>query len=278
MKTFTLEAPAKLNLSLQVVARRDDGYHEIDTLMVKLPGLADLLDFAESEEFAFRCEASGVPADESNLVIKAVRAYEAAAGIPCKCSISLRKCIPHGAGLGGGSSDAAATLLGLNRLHDFKLGVESLHEIAAGLGSDIPFFLTAGAARCTGRGEKIQAVPSPPAMPVLLLKPSFSIPTPDAYKRWKSSVQLPGIRYAVQDFNGVSMVNDLERPVFEKHRFLAELKEWLLDRKETAAAMMSGSGSTVFAILHDPASAHTLAAAARAELDPGLWHWSGITG
>ena len=277
MKNFTLEAPAKLNLSLQVVARRDDGYHEIDTLMVKLPGLADLLQFAESEEFGFRCEAAGVPGDENNLVMKAVRAYETAAGISCKCSISLIKRIPPGAGLGGGSSDAAATLLGLNRLHDFKLGVESLHQIAAGLGSDIPFFLTSGAARCTGRGEIIQALPSPTSMPVLLLKPSFGIPTPDAYRRWQSSEQIPGIRYEAQEIGGVTLMNGLERPVFEKHRFLAELKEWLLDRGETAGALMSGSGSTVFAILKDPGDGDALASAARIELDPGLWHWSGKT-
>lgn len=277
MKNFILQAPAKLNLSLRVLGRRDDGFHEIDTLMVKLPGLADELEFREAEDFSFKCDDPGVPQDDGNLVVKAVNAYESAAGIRCKCSISLRKTIPHGAGLGGGSSDAAMTLLGLNRLHGYPLGVETLHNLAASLGSDIPFFLTSGAARCSGRGDKIEPVPSPPTLSILLLKPTFGVATPDAYGRWKQSFQIPGIRYAPQEIQGITLLNDLERPVFEKHRFLAELKQWLLDRRETAAALMSGSGSTVFAVLHDGADANALAASARAELDPTLWHWAGFS-
>ena len=277
MKHFTLKAPAKLNLDLRILRKREDGFHEIDTLMVKLPGLADEIEFAEAELFSFTCDAPDVPGDESNLVVKAVRAYESAAGIDCRCSIFLKKIIPHGAGLAGGSSDAATTLLGLNRLHDFKLGVEKLHEIAAKLGSDIPFFLVSGAARCTGRGEIIHPVPSPPALRVLLLKPTFNVSTPDAYKRWKQSLEIPGVRYGPQDLRGVTMENALERPVFEKHRFLAEVKEWLLGRREIIAAMMSGSGSTIFAVLEEEADAESLAKAARVELDPGLWHWVGMT-
>ena len=169
-------------------------------------------------------------------------------------------------------------MLGINRLHGFKLGVEALHQVAASLGSDIPFFLTTGAARCTGRGEIIQPVPPPPSLPILLLKPSFAVATPDAYRRWQDSEEIPGIRYGPQTMGKSVLVNDLERPVFQKHRFLAELKEWLLQRRETAAALMSGSGSTVFAVLNDPGQAESLAAAARTELDPGLWSWSGMTG
>lgn len=278
MSTLTLQAPAKLNLSLRVLGRREDGFHEIDTLMVKLPGLADQIEFHESGIFSFACDDPGVPGDESNLVVKAVRAYEAATGISCKHSISLKKVVPHGAGLGGGSSDAATTLHGLNRLYGYALAVDPLMELAGKLGSDIPFFLASGAARCTGRGEKIEQLPSPPSLRVLLLKPSFGVSTPDAYRRWKDSCELPGISYASQNFSGVSLVNDLERPVFQKHQFLAEVKQWLLSRRETAAALMSGSGSTIFAVLHEGADAEILAKAARFELDPGLWHWSGLIG
>jgi 4-diphosphocytidyl-2-C-methyl-D-erythritol kinase len=243
MNTFTLKAPAKLNLSLRVLSKRDDGFHEIDTLMVKLPGLADELDFTEADDFSFKCDDPSVPGDHGNLVVKAAKAFEAATGVRCKCAISLKKIIPHGAGLGGGSSDAAMTLLGLNRLLNHPLGVETLHQLAASLGSDIPFFLTTGAARCTGRGEKIELAPAPPALSVLLLKPSFGVETPDAYKRWKQSFELPGVHYTPQQVQGISLVNDLECPVFEKHRFLAELKQWLLERRETAAALMSGCGA-----------------------------------
>lgn len=277
MSTLTLQAPAKLNLALRVLGKRDDGFHEIDTLMVKLPGLADQLEFQESGGFSFHCDDSGIPGDASNLVVKAVRAYETASGIPCRFAITLKKNIPSGAGLGGGSSDAATTLIGLEQLHDAKLGAARLHELAASLGSDIPFFLGPGAARCTGRGEIIEPAPSPPAMRVLLLKPWFSVPTPDAYVRWGESQELPGVRYGPQDIAGVSIVNDLERPVFGKHRFLAELKEWLLDRRETAAALLCGSGSTVFAVLHEDADSDTLVRCARHHLDPGLWCWTGKT-
>ena len=278
MSTLTLHAPAKLNLSLRILGKRDDGFHEIDTLMVKLPGLKDQLDFVESGTFSFHCDEPGVPGDSHNLVCKAVRAYETAAGIPCNFAITLKKNIPHGAGLGGGSSDAATTLLGLDQLHGGKLGPARLHEIAASLGSDVPFFLTPGAARCTGRGETITRVPSPAAIRVLLLKPWFSVPTPDAYSRWSDSAELPGILYAPQEIHGIALANDLERPVFAKHRFLAELKQWLLERRETTAALLCGSGSTLFAVLNDDADSVALAKCAKHELDPGLWHWTGTSG
>lgn len=277
MSTLNLQAPAKLNLSLRVIAKREDGFHEIDTLMVKLPGLSDTVAFEEAECFSFQCDDSSLRTDESNLVVKAVRAYEAASGLACKFRISLKKSIPHGAGLGGGSSDSAITLLGLDQLHDHRLGLKRLHQIAATLGSDIPFFMKPGAARCSGRGEIISSAPSPAPIRVLLLKPSFGVPTPDAYGRWSESRELPGVPYASQELDDVTLVNDLERPVFEKHRFLAELKQWLLMRDECAAALLAGSGSTVFAILREGASPDELARAARHELDPGLWHWTGKT-
>ncbi len=278
MSSLTLHAPAKLNLSLRVLGKRDDGFHELDTLMVKLPGLADQLDFKETGGFSFHCDDPGIPGDEANLVVKAARAYEAAADASCRYAITLKKNIPHGAGLGGGSSDAASTLLGLDQLHEGKLGAARLHELAASIGSDIPFFLTPGAARCSGRGETIETTPAPPAMRVLLLKPRFNVATPDAYGRWIGSRELPGVLYSPQEIAGASLVNDLERPVFGKHRFLAELKQWLLERRETTAALLSGSGSTVFAILHEDTDAEALAKCARHELDPGFWHWAGTTG
>jgi len=273
MKSLTLSAPAKLNLSLRLLGKREDGFHDIDTLMVKLPGLADTLTFTEAESFAFECHAPGVPTDDTNLVVKAARAFESALGQPLEVRIALEKHIPHGAGLAGGSSDAATTLLGLNEWHGSPLDLEKLAEIAATLGSDIPFFLHPGAARCTGRGEIIQEVDSPPPFPVILLKPSFGVSTPEAYKHWKDSAELPKIRYSAQQIEGITLVNDLERPVFQKHRFLAELKQWLLSRREVRAALMSGSGSTLFAILHSAADADVVIQAALDRMDPTLWSW-----
>ena len=217
MNSFTLQAPAKLNLSLRILGKRDDGFHEIDTLMVKIQSLTDEIEFQEAKKFSFVCDDFSVPSDERNLVVKAVRAYENAAKVECKWAISLKKRIPHGAGLGGGSSDAAATLLGMNRIYDSKLSEESLGTLGASLGSDVSFFLMDGPARCVGRGEKI--LPAPPISPlrVLLLKPCFEVATPDAYQRWESSLEIPGISYAPQNFAGINLINDLERPVFGKH-------------------------------------------------------------
>ncbi len=278
MSPLTLQAPAKLNLTLRVLGRRDDGFHEIDTLMVKLPGLADTLAFSGSDGLSLSCDDVSLPVGEGNLVIKAARAYESAAGIECKFAISLQKRIPHGAGLGGGSSDAAATLLALDALHEGKLGPQRLRELAARIGSDVPFFVEAGAARCSGRGEKIEPVVALPQLRILLLKPAFAVETPDAYRRWQESAELPCINYQPQSVGGLELVNDLERPVFAKHRFLAELKQWLLARDECAAALLAGSGSTIFAVLREGADASSLAKAARDELDAGLWSWSGETG
>ncbi len=277
-ETLVIEAPAKLNLSLRVLRRRDDGFHDIDSLMVRVPGLCDRLSLTPAEEDSFTCDDPSVPADGSNLVLKALEAFRHASGFPGKFAIHLEKSIPHGAGLGGGSSDAAATLRALDQLHGEALGTERLMEIGASLGSDIPFFLGPAAARASGRGERIEAAASPPQMPVLLLKPSFGVATPDAYRRWSDSRELAGIRYTPQAFSWGELVNDLERPVFWKHLFLAEMKAWLLSRPEVEAALMSGSGSTMFALLRHPGAAPAVIAAARAELDPTLWAWSGTIG
>jgi 4-diphosphocytidyl-2-C-methyl-D-erythritol kinase len=279
MNTLLIDAPAKLNLSLRVLGKRDDGFHEIDTLMVKLPGLADRLEFQPDSEFSFTCDDPSLPADEDNLVVRAVRAYDQAAGITSRLAIRLTKKIPHGAGLGGGSSDAAATLSALDQLNASKLGSARLLELAAALGSDIPFFLHPGAARCTGRGEILSQVkPAPAPVPLVIFKPAFLVPTVDAYRRWSGSCELPGVTYAIQDPQGLGLVNDLERPVFEKHRFLAELKEWLLARREVRGALLCGSGSAVFAVLTEDADAAHLTKAAHHELDPELWTWSGHSG
>jgi len=276
MSTLTLQAPAKLNLSLRVLRSRDDGFHEIDTLMVKLPGLHDQIEISPAKSFTFECDDATLPTNEENLVVKAVRAYEKAAKTTCKYAVSLKKTIPHGAGLGGGSSDAATVLLGLDQLHEGKLGPARLRNLAATLGSDVPFFLTPGSARCTGRGEILKSETAPP-LRILIVKPPFAVSTPDAYKRWSSSKELPAIRYAPQEVGGVSLVNDLERPVFAKHLFLAEVKEWLLGRRETTAALLCGSGSAIFALLQEDADPEDLARCARHELDPGFWHWAGKT-
>lgn len=272
-----LAAPAKLNLSLEILGKRPDGYHELRSLMVRLPALADRITLKKARTFSFTCDDPSLPLGETNLIVKAVRAFEAATATTCTLHIHLEKRVPHGAGLGGGSSDAASVLLGLNQLHSAPLTEQELTHRAGTFGSDIPFFITPGPSWCTGRGEKIEPAENIPPLPVLLLKPSFGVSTQDAYGRFAYGRPLPDIPYATQKAGNLTLVNDLERPVFAKHRFLAEIKHWLLHQPAVSAALMSGSGSTVFAILRNLGDAPAIATAARRELDPSLWSWSGLS-
>jgi 4-diphosphocytidyl-2C-methyl-D-erythritol kinase len=188
-------SPAKLNLSLRVLSKRPDGFHEIETLMVKLPGLADEITILPSDQFSFTCSDPSLPTDSRNLAVKAVEALAEKTGHPQHYQIHLEKRIPHGAGLGGGSSNAATVLLALNSQLANPLSPQELHELAATIGSDVPFFLYAGAAWCRGRGEIIEAAPAPPALPIVLFKPGFSVSTADAYHNCLEAEPLPGIRY-----------------------------------------------------------------------------------
>lgn len=273
-----LHAPAKINLSLKVLGKREDGYHAIETVMLPL-SLADtlVLERASAPGIHFTCSDPSVPGDDSNLVVKAARLFYNAVGLQPSIKIELEKRVPHGAGLGGGSSDAATTLLGLNALHAHNgsglLEAASLQALAAQIGSDVPFFLYQGPALCKGRGEIVE--PLPPStftepLPLLLVKPGFGVPTPWAYSRWKEARELPGIDYAPQHFPWGEMVNDLERPVFEKYLFLATLRQWLQEQPESVGGLMSGSGATCFALLRDAADGPALEARVKAEFGP-VW-------
>ncbi|MGE9269697.1 MAG: 4-(cytidine 5'-diphospho)-2-C-methyl-D-erythritol kinase [Verrucomicrobiales bacterium] len=271
------EAPAKLNLSLRILRKRDDGFHDLESIMVTLPGLHDLLSIETAAEDSFHCDTEGVPTDATNLVVRAIDCFRKKTGFVDRFTVHLEKNIPHGAGLGGGSSDAAFALKAVNELTGQRLSHGDLEILAAELGSDVPFFLGEGWAKVSGRGEQIEICEPPLSMPVLLLKPSFGVSTPVAYQSWLSAKEIPGVPYRAQDSPAGLLVNDLERPVYEKHRFLAELKMWLLDREEVDAALMSGSGSTVFAVLREEGVASTVVEAARREVDPQLWSWWGWT-
>lgn len=264
------QASAKINLSLEVREKRADGFHEIETLIVPI-SLADTLTITPAEAFSFSCDEPNVPADESNLVVRAARIFAAHSGCEPRVKIELQKCIPHGAGLGGGSSDAATTLLALNQLFNTNLNHQNLAQLAAELGSDVPVFIFGSAAKCRGRGEIVEPVHFQHRLPLLLLKPPFGVPTPWAYQRWSGSHELPDVQYAAQEFSWGQLVNDLERPAFEKYIFLAALKNWLLAQPETDGALMSGSGSTLFAILKSEAAAPAVAEKARAHFGESLW-------
>src|SRR4030095_1171269 len=169
------------------------------------------------------------------------------------------------------SSDAASTLLALSELCETKLPREALGEMAETIGSDVPFFIFQSAAKCKGRGERVTPLKLRERLPILLLKPAFEVSTAWAYSRWQDSLEIPGVSHEAQEFAGQTFVNDLEPSVFGKFVFLAQLKMWLLDQSEVGAALMSGSGSTVFAVMRENADAALVAKRAKATLDPELW-------
>ena len=268
-----VSAPAKINLFLKVLRRRPDGFHEIETFISPI-SLCDQIKIDKNKRgqgISFRCDDPSVPRGGENLIVRAANAFFAATQMKPAVSIVLKKKIPHGAGLGGGSSDAAAVLLALNQLFATKLSREKLAKLGSTIGSDVPFFIFESAAVCTGRGEIVTPKKLTEQLSILLVKPDFGVSTPWAYKHWQNSRELPGISYVQQDFRGQKLHNELERPVFEKFVFLARIKTWLLEQKEVAAALMSGSGSTVFAVVPSNVDVGLVAQRARKELDREIW-------
>jgi 4-diphosphocytidyl-2-C-methyl-D-erythritol kinase len=266
-------APAKINLSLKILGPRNDGFHELETLIAPI-SLYDEISIDKGHPgkgIKFRCDDPSVPQGDDNLAVRAAKTFFKKTKIEPAISIELRKKIPHGAGLGGGSSDAASVLLALNELFDAKLSQEALAKMAGPIGSDIPLFIFQSAARCRGRGEIVTPVKLKRQFSILLLKPAFAVSTAWAYSRWQQSREIPRVRYEAQEFADQTYANDLERPVFQKFVFLAQLKMWLLSQPEVGAALMSGSGSTMFAVTRKNADTDSVATRAKAALDPELW-------
>lgn len=252
---ITITAPAKINLSLRILGKRPDGFHELETLMAPIQ-LADTLEISHGagKGVTLICNDPDLPSGSDNLCVKAVEAFRVATGLDHGIAITLLKKIPHGAGLGGGSSDAAAVLKGLNELFDHPLVHEELEQLAASLGSDVPFFLGNGPAWCRGRGEIIEHLKDAGAFPgrrILLIKPPFPVPTAWAYKQYAELAGTPSklIEEPAQFLGNIPIINDLERPVFEKYLLLPVLKSWLRDQSGVESAFMTGSGSTMVAIL-----------------------------
>lgn len=275
MSSLTLSAPAKLNLNLRIVRRREDGFHELATRMVPL-ALADELEFstdpgAPQNSIQLTCSDPTVPTGEENLVTRAIRGLQESSGPFPGLRVHLTKRVPHGAGLGGGSSDAATALTGVCRLLGLDVPRPELERIAAGIGSDIPFFLHRCVCDCTGRGEIITPVPALPAWNpvVILIKPPFGVPTPWAYRQWRDAIVVPGHPHEPQTSPWGEITNDLERPVFQKYLVLGLLKRDLL-AVPGCIAFMSGSGSTMVA-LTSPEHAPQVMDAAREHLGDDFW-------
>ena len=268
-----IAAPAKINLNLRVSGRNETtGYHDIETWMVPVT-LADELrvELTERPGIVLTCSDPELDSGSGNLAWKAAELFLRETGHSGGARLELHKHIPHGAGLGGGSSDAAAVLKALNEETGRELGETKLEELAAQLGSDVPFFIRGRASIARGSGEKLEAKPLTAPLDLLLLKPPFPVPTAWAYTAYAEKKFCPAEWTAPQLHDSMEIFNDLERAVFRKYLLLPAIKQWLLEHSLVAAAGMSGSGSCLFAILRDPRGANELAAEARHEFGGTLW-------
>lgn len=239
------EAPAKINRELRVGARRPDGFHEIRSRFCTID-LADRLEIEDAEGLEITCAGLSVPEGDSNLVARAARGLAEELGIAPRARIRLEKRIPVGAGLGGGSADAAVTLLLLSRLWDSPLSADALSDVAARVGSDVPFFLHGGEADVTGRGERVTPREDAPARELLLLVPPFSIATGDvyaAYSRRTGGAARLADRLEIDTTRNFLGPNDLASAVLETN---SQMVDYLKSAREIATESgITGSGSTL---------------------------------
>jgi 4-diphosphocytidyl-2-C-methyl-D-erythritol kinase len=261
-------APAKINLYLHILGRRADGFHELETLMAPI-SLGDTLDIELiTAGVEFTCSDPALSDAKDNLATKAARVFLDEFKLTTGVRIHLEKAVPVGAGLGGGSSDAAAVLLALRELTRIGCADAKLAELAAQLGSDIPFFIYRTPAVCRGRGEIIEPVRLKEAFQGLLVHPGFGVPTPWAYKTYAQnpSQGAPGRTFA--DF---TLRNDLEPPAFSKYPWLPAVKSWFQKQPEVLDSLMSGSGSSVFALTGSTEAIGRLRERFLAEFGPTLF-------
>jgi len=261
--TFKITCPAKVNLGLKVVGRREDGYHLLETVMEPV-SLFDVLSLrvssAQSPVVTLRCpDIPGLKTGD-NLVVKAARkmlAMAAARGIDTAADFSffLDKQIPVGAGLGGGSSDAAAVLLLLNAFLALELSLSELQLLAIDLGADVPFFLQPELCLVEGIGEQLSPLPHPRRRWYVLVKPPLVINTSWAYKKLnyeltnnKYNISMRQFSQPVYGSEKYGLINDFEGVIFAEFQLLAEIKQWLMGRRKVRGALMSGSGSAVYAV------------------------------
>lgn len=255
-----VKAPAKINLSLDVLRKRDDGYHEVEMVMTTVD-LADRLELSEVKDnrISIISQNRFVPNDERNLAYQAAKLLKERYRIKSGVEISIDKKIPVAAGLAGGSSDAAATLRGLNQLWKLGLSLEQLATIGSEIGSDVAFCVFGGTALAKGRGEKITRLPAPPKCWVILAKPSIGVSTSDIYRNLDLNQMIhpdtKGMIEAIKanDYEGVCKLvgNVLETVTFKMHPEVLHIKEQM-KRFGADAVLMSGSGPTVFGLVrHD---------------------------
>jgi 4-diphosphocytidyl-2-C-methyl-D-erythritol kinase len=253
-----VKAPAKINLSLDVLHKRSDGFHEVKMVMTTID-LADRVELAllDTDQVKISSQNRFVPDDNRNLAYQAAMLLKNNFNVKKGVSITITKTIPVAAGLAGGSSDAAATLRGLNKLWGLNLTLDELAEFGAEIGSDVSFCVYGGTALATGRGEKIQHIETPPHCWVVLAKPTVGVSTGEVYSQLDlSTVKHPNVDGMIQaignkDYNGICHLlgNVLEEVTLRLHPEVAQIKDQM-KKFGADAVLMSGSGPTVFGLVH----------------------------
>ncbi|GIS85071.1 MAG: 4-diphosphocytidyl-2-C-methyl-D-erythritol kinase [Nitrospina sp.] len=260
-KKLQFKTPAKINLGLHIHKKREDGFHELETILQMVTWFDELQLEGTCEKVELFCDTPEIPNDETNLVVKAARLLQK--HFPGRCAgvkITLKKSIPSGAGLGGGSGNAAGVLLALNHLWDLKISRENLIALSGELGSDVPFFLISPCAIGTGKGEILEPIKNPINLYVLMIYPNLPLSTPWVYgnlklklTKHKNNISILTNFLMRSDFAqlGAGLYNDLEPIVFKRYPEILEIKNELL-RSGAGGALLSGSGSTVFGIFDNP--------------------------
>ncbi|SDO59466.1 4-(cytidine 5'-diphospho)-2-C-methyl-D-erythritol kinase [Alkalicoccus daliensis] len=266
MKSLTVKAPAKINLTLDVLNKRNDGYHEVEMIMTTVD-LADRVHLTKLETRAIRVETNHgmLPTDASNLAWQAAKILQSRYAPEAGVSIFIDKVIPMSAGLAGGSTDAAAVLRGLNKMWELDLSIETLADIGAEIGSDVPFCVYGGTAVARGRGEKLTFLPAPPPCWVVLAKPRAGVSTKDIYARLQlETMKHPdtaGMIQAIEakDFDGICarLENVMEKATFALAPEVKVIKN-RLEQYGSEGTVMSGSGPTVFALSKNQSKAERL--------------------
>jgi 4-diphosphocytidyl-2-C-methyl-D-erythritol kinase len=284
--TIERKSPCKVNLLLNILGKRPDGFHQLETVMHPI-AVYDLLSFERSGASGIQlsCNRADLPTDSRNLVYRAAEQFLRATSIKDGVRVRLEKRIPLAAGLGGGSGNAAVTLLGLNEIFGDPLSGAALETLGAALGSDVPFFLQKGPALATGRGERIEPLDFFPALAgaaFVLIHPGFGISTAWAYQqlaRFKEALEgTPGRgRRLVGILQGSDLAavgrelyNSLEAPAFKKYPLLVLFQQFLREHG-AAGALMSGSGSTTFGLVASVAAAEGLAEKVREKFGSSNW-------
>jgi 4-diphosphocytidyl-2-C-methyl-D-erythritol kinase len=252
---ITKASPAKVNLYLRILRRREDGYHDILSLMQRI-SLCDEMTFAPmAGGIVVRCPDSPLPEDDGNIVYRAAAAFFSRIGVPPGIEITIRKEIPIAAGLGGGSSNAATTLMTLNEISGSPLTREELLVMGVKLGADVPFFIFGNTAWASGIGDHFtEAAPLPPLW-FVLINPGFAVPTKWVYQKLNLELTNTEIKYSIPCFYTVDglirgLTNDLEKVTVRFHPVIEQIKTLLLE-SGACGALMSGSGPTVFGVFGD---------------------------